>query len=313
MPQSRLDDPLLAPGHHLNTPDGHVLWWAAGGPADAGAVLVVHGGPGGRSRPQPLQWLQGARWLCPDQRGCGRSQPRGELRHNTLAHLLDDLDRVLDAAGIPAVALLAGSWGAVLALEYARTRPGRVRGLMLRSAFLGSVAEVDAFFAPWATWTRGSGLSAVGPLAHVDAAGRVDETAAHAWRDFEDYQARPGGLGAAGGENLRFDAAASPPADAATLDSLAVQAHYLRAHCFLPPDARLRWQRSLSALRVPVTLVHGTADAVCPADNSRWLATLWPQAELNLVPGAGHRMDDPRLANALRAAAARWLQELGPR
>jgi proline iminopeptidase len=306
-----MENPEFDSRQWVDRGDGHRLWYATGGPATAPAVLVIHGGPGGRSRAAPLQWLGGRalRWLCWDQRGCGRSEAADPLQHNTLAHTLADIDALLDHCGVASVALLAGSWGAVVALEYLRTRPQRVNGLLLRSAFLGSDAEVNAFFAPWAGWAGAAvpaPLSQPGTVACNDGTGKIPAALAQAWRDFEALQSRAGGIA----PNDRYNAA-SAPADEAARRSFAVQLHYLRRHCFLPPQARERWQRALPALRPgPIAIVHGDADATCPAANSAWLASLWPQAEWCCVEGAGHAMGSEPMQQALRAVTGRWADQL---
>ena len=309
-----------ARARELDADAPHRLWWAQGGVADADAptVLVIHGGPGGRSRDEPLGWLVGAgvRWLCWDQRGCGRSQPAGAREHNDLQALLGDIDRLLSAAQVDRVAILAGSWGVVPALEYARTRPARVHGLMLRSAFLGSRDEVEAFFEPWALWLGDAGrqwlghdtVSRSGALAGVDADGRVPPRLAWAWSEFEGHQARPGGVAASG---ARFQAPAQEPPSGDAVAGLEVQAHFLRHDCFLSADAREQWQQALGAASLgPTVLVHGSDDTVCPIASTEWLARLWPHAGVERVAGAGHRMGDARLAPRLREAAQAWCLRL---
>lgn len=308
----------------LDVGHGHRLWWAHGGVADAAApwVVVIHGGPGGRSRNEPLAWLAGARvrWLCWDQRGCGRSRPAGERAHNDLAHLLDDLDALLEAVGASRVALLAGSWGAVPALEYARTRPDRVHGLLLRSAFTALDDEVRAFFEPWDAWLGEAGrgwlgaagaaqpalhtVSRYGACAAVGADGRVAPRLAWAWSAFENEQCRPGGLARSG---ATFAPPAGEPGDA-DVAAYEIQAHYLVHRCFVPEGAQALWRRDPPP--GPLALVHGCDDQACPVENSRAFAQAWPQAQVDLVEGAGHRMGDERLAPRLRAAVQAWCSRL---
>lgn len=336
-PSSTADLPLENPWslaaavpRELDVGQGHRLWWAQGGSTHEGApvVLVIHGGPGGRSRDEPLNWLAGTpvRWLCWDQRGCGRSrwvgpgdggESGGELAgagpndHNDLDLLLHDIDLLLAAAQVGRVAILAGSWGAVPALEYARTRAGRVTALMLRSAFLGSRAEVDAFFEPWAHWLGEAGkawlgrdtVSRSGALAWLGPNAAVSARLAWAWSEFEGLQAAAGGLARSG---TTFNSPAQEPqGDAA--GALEVQAHFLMHDCFLPADVRGLWQQSLAAAPLgPIVLVHGADDAVCPVASTEWLARLWPQARVEWVADAGHRMGDPQLGPRLREAAQAW-------
>ncbi|MES2257391.1 MAG: alpha/beta fold hydrolase [Pseudomonadota bacterium] len=56
---------------------------------------------------------------------------------------------------------------------------------------------------------------------------------------------------------------------------------------------------SLTALRMPVLLLWGDADAISPVSVGRRLATLLPRAELHVFPGGGHD-----LANAMASDVA---------
>jgi len=99
--------------------------------------LVIHGGPGASCHPgllAPLQ-LGRQRAVLPDQRGAGRSRPAGRLAGNHTDQLVADLETLRRHLGIERWALLAGSWGTVVALRYAQVHPDRVTRLVLRGAF----------------------------------------------------------------------------------------------------------------------------------------------------------------------------------
>ena len=73
-----------------------------------------------------------------DQRGCGRSRPKGSRDNNTLPHLIADLEMIRAKFGIQRWMVVGGSWGATLALAYAQAHPDRVTGIVLRATFLGT-------------------------------------------------------------------------------------------------------------------------------------------------------------------------------
>ncbi|MCW7541732.1 alpha/beta fold hydrolase [Aquabacterium sp. A7-Y] len=308
----------LGPGELLDTGEGHRLWWSQSGPADAPAVLVVHGGPGGRSRPDPWSWLEGLPVLrvCWDQRGCGRSQPPGRCEDNTLSHLLDDVDRLRERLGGRRLALLAGSWGAVPALQYALLRPQAVWGLLLRSPFLARPEEIAAYFSCWDRWLGPAGLRLLGLGQEGTAALLARREAAtprllQAWQAFEQAHAGPGGSAAAA--PWRGPRGAPEPGPLAEAQaSWQVFVHFLRHACFLPDDAPARWQQMLAGWRQgPLAFVHGESDATCPVGNTRWLQqAAGGAARVRLVPGAGHRISDPLLAPVLREEARRWARQL---
>jgi proline iminopeptidase len=334
-----------ASSHWLAPRDGHRIWWHAEGDAQAQAVLVVHGGPGGRTREESLApWrATGLRVLAFDQRGSGRSEPLGETRANTLDGLVEDMERIRIAAGLQRWALAAGSWGARLAVAYAARHAQRVSALWLRSPFMGALAETRRYIAPWRGWLGDAGAAWLGESA-AEAVNSLyrdpdpavgDDTGlsrgllpplldsvhlALAWSAFDDVQSAPGGVVAS---QVRCDvsrlAAAigerrGPSASAQVLASWRVHAiHALRrwgaadAQEGAWPEARelaRRWQG-------PVEIVAGSEDATCDPDTALQLAHLWPDARCHLVPGAGHRMNDERLAPGLAQAARALAGRLG--
>ncbi len=50
---------------------------------------------------------------------------------------------------------------------------------------------------------------------------------------------------------------------------------------------------------VPATIVHGRYDMVCPVAQAWALHRVWPQAELQIIPAAGHSAFEPGIMNAL--------------
>ncbi|MFJ8112226.1 alpha/beta fold hydrolase [Streptomyces sp. NPDC096132] len=112
----------------LRADDGVRLWASASG---RGAPLVLcHGGAGLWDMFGDVAALLGdaARVIRWDQRGCGRSQ-RCDGPWTT-ARSVADLDAVRRHVGLGRIALLGHSWGAQLALAYARAHPERVSALI---------------------------------------------------------------------------------------------------------------------------------------------------------------------------------------
>ena len=81
-----------------------------------------------------------------DQRGAGRSRPKGGLEANTLPHLIADMETIRESLGFKRWMIVGGSWGATLALAYAEAHPARVSGIVLRATFLGTRAELEQAF-----------------------------------------------------------------------------------------------------------------------------------------------------------------------
>lgn len=292
----------------LRTPDGHRLHVRQCGPADGEPWLVLHGGPGSGCGPAMAAWFDPGRHrvVMPDQRGAGRSRPAGSLRRNHTGALLADLEQLRRTLGIARWGVVGGSWGAALALAYAARYPEAVAALVLRGSFLTGRDDIHRLFAPHPESDRMlRRVIAQGERLH-DARARLLTVArvfqsgtrvtkrdtARTWRARElsmlCLPARPAAR------------RPSPRADQALVAKYRIQAHYLRRRGGLGKPALLKAAAALGAHALPVTLLHGRADAVCRPANALRLQALMPQARLVWVPG-GH-LAEGAMAEALRAA-----------
>ncbi len=132
----------------LDVGDGHELYVESVGRADGIPAIYLHGGPGSGCQPDHRQLFDPERFCAVlfDQRGCGRSRPKGSREHNTTAHLIADMEKIREKFGFDRWMVVGGSWGATLALAYAEAHPERVSGIALRATFLGTRAEVETAF-----------------------------------------------------------------------------------------------------------------------------------------------------------------------
>jgi proline iminopeptidase len=99
-------------------------------------IIVVHGGPGlDHAYLQPgLDALATRNTLIYyDQRGTGRSNAALDSTAINVDAFIEDIDALRQALGYERVSLLAHSWGALLALEYAARHPAALRALILMS------------------------------------------------------------------------------------------------------------------------------------------------------------------------------------
>lgn len=279
-----LPEPLLAWDHGwLELSAGHRLYYEQWGRTDGPVALVLHGGPGSgfsdrlRSFFNPAQF----RVVAFDQRGCGRSTPRGSCRANTTDHLLADIEQLREALGVTRWLVVGGSWGATLGLAYATRYRERVTGLLLRGFFWPGAADIEVFFAdqPWRQWA----------VQLTDSSTPVRHAAALAWWQWE---------------LIRSGAQDSPALSTSQLDALCdryrVQAHYLLHGCWLDEAALGCGASTLSDL--PIQFLHGSADQVCPLPSARRVHGWLPGSHWRTVPGAGHDPFHPAMAQAMREA-----------
>ena len=104
----------------LDVGAGHRVYWEQSGHSVGIPVLFCHGGPGSSCSPAHRRFFDPARYraILFDQRGCGRSQPLGETRHNTTWDLVADMEALRRHLEVERWLLFGGSWGATLALAY---------------------------------------------------------------------------------------------------------------------------------------------------------------------------------------------------
>src|SRR5882757_4037910 len=141
-PFAPLTSGLLAVG------DGHEIHVESVGRDGGIPAVYLHGGPGSGCQPDHRRLFDPERFhaVLFDQRGAGRSRPKGSLEANTLAHLIADMEMIREKFGFARWMVVGGSWGATLALAYAEAHPARVSGLVLRATFLGTRAELEQAF-----------------------------------------------------------------------------------------------------------------------------------------------------------------------
>ncbi|GIU11291.1 MULTISPECIES: alpha/beta fold hydrolase [unclassified Shewanella] len=129
----------------LDVGDDHQLYVAQYGNPNGIPLLYLHGGPGAGCSTEDLKLfdLSVYQVILLDQRGAGRSRPRGELKHNNLHALLDDIERVRCWLNVPQWMLAGGSFGATLALLYSACYPNRVVSQVLWGLFIPNPAGIE--------------------------------------------------------------------------------------------------------------------------------------------------------------------------
>jgi proline iminopeptidase len=302
--------PALEPFAQQQLPvgDGHAIYVEQSGNPHGFPAIFLHGGPGSHTRPLHRRFFDPRvyRIVLFDQRGCGRSVPRGGTEQNTTRHLVEDIDALRERLGLERVMLFGGSWGATLALAYARAYPQRVAAMVLRGVFLGTRAEVGWYLGglgrlvprAWQALAQGAGSDL---LAHYHAlVNRHDEAAAQRWIAYEDaVMTLDAGEGAAAG---------APQDPATALARARVQLHFLVHDCFLGPGELMDGMTRVGDARV--LIVQGGRDRVCPPRAALELAERLPRAELRLIENGGHSALAPEMAQALRRATDDLRQHL---
>jgi proline iminopeptidase len=124
----------------------HRVYWECYGDPTGRPGLILHGGPGSGCSAGQRQFFDPSLYntMLFDQRGSGRSRPLAsdpdaDLRDNTTAHLIADIEALRELRGAERWTILGLSWGTTLGLAYAQTHPDRVDALLL--AFVGTTSH----------------------------------------------------------------------------------------------------------------------------------------------------------------------------
>jgi len=293
---------------HIRVSDVHELYYEQCGTPNGKPVVFLHGGPGAGLIPDYRRFFDPAayRVILFEQRGSGRSRPHASLDDNTTWHLVADIEKIREEFGIDQWLVFGGSWGSTLALAYAVTHPERVRGLVLRGIFLCRPKEIRWFY------EEGLGASAIYPdnweeyLTIIPEAERGDLIGAYYRRLTSDD------------ESTRFEAAKAWATwegsalkllpDQKGIDDFTepdkaiavarIECHYFVNNCFFETDNYLL--EHLERIRhIPAVIVHGRYDVICPVMNAWDLHRAWPEAELNIIPDAGHAATERGIIDAL--------------
>ncbi len=160
--------PGLGTGPHTLIVGGVRLWYCVAGRGAPGAAPVVflHGGPGQGS--QHFAALVGPllepalRMVYLDQRGSGRSE-RPWTDEYSLDRLVEDIEALRAALGVPRIALIGHSFGVALALEYAAKYPDRVARMVLASGLSDAPALGRTMCARLREWDPAAYARSVAP------------------------------------------------------------------------------------------------------------------------------------------------------
>lgn len=302
--------------HLVEVSGGHTLYVEECGIPDGIPVVFVHGGPGAGCSERDRRFFDPEiyRIILFDQRGAGRSQPHASLEQNTTQDLIADMEIIRSTLAVEEWLLFGGSWGSTLSLLYAQSHTERVSGLILRGIFLCRRQDVE--------WFYQSGANRIFPDYWQDFTAMIPECE----RDnmLRAYHRRLVG----DNELTRMGAAKAWSlweARCATLDpspnvvahfgdphvALAmarIEAHYFMNDAFIEPNQICLNADRLSGL--PVVIVHGRYDVVCPVEQAQALHRALPDAELSIIRDAGHASSEAGILDALIRATDKLADQL---
>jgi proline iminopeptidase len=297
----------------LQVSELHQIYFEVSGNPEGKPVVVLHGGPGGGAPPFYRQYFDPTRWqiVLFDQRGCGKSLPNAELRENTTWDLVADIAKLRSHLNIDCWVVFGGSWGSTLSLAYSQTHPDQCLALILRGIFLLRHQELQWFYQEgcnyifpdaWEEYLKPIPLEErhdlltayYKRLTSPDLSIRLE--AARAWSIWEASTSK-----LLQDPNLMATFGADQFADAFAR----IECHYFINKGFLHSEDQLL--RQVDRIRhLPAVIVQGRYDVVCPMVSAWDLHRVWQEAELMVIPDAGHSMTEPGIRSALIEATDRF-------
>lgn len=293
----------------------HELYYEQTGNPNGQPAVFLHGGPGAGLIPDYRRFFdpETYRVVLFEQRGCGRSTPHASLEDNTTWHLVDDIEKLREHLGIDRWLVFGGSWGSTLSLAYAQMHPDRVTALVLRGIFLCREKELRWFY------QAGEGASAIFPdlwedyVNVIPPAERGDMlTAYHRRLMSDDEKVRLEAAKAWSvweGSILKLipdqDVIRNSGEDQFALAVARIEAHYFVNKAFFDSDNYLI--ENVGKIRhIPSVIVQGRYDIVCPMMSAWELHRAWPEADMQIVPDAGHASTEPGIIDQLVTATDRF-------
>ncbi|MEQ8972078.1 MAG: prolyl aminopeptidase [Coleofasciculus sp. C1-SOL-03] len=291
----------------------HRIYYEESGNPEGKPVVVLHGGPGGGSQPFYRQYFNPNQWriVVFDQRGSGKSTPHAQLQENTTWDLVGDIEKLRLHLGIEQWVVFGGSWGSTLSLAYSQTHPERCRGLILRGIFMLRQKELRWFYQEGASYIFPDAWEHyIKPIPEAERDDfimayyqrltspdpQVRQAAARAWSVWEASTSK-----LLQDPNLMQKFSKSDFAEAFAR----IECHYFINKGFFESEDQLL--QNVDRIRhIPGVIVQGRYDVVCPMISTWELHQVWSEAELIVVPDAGHAMTEPGIRSALLEATDKF-------
>jgi proline iminopeptidase len=319
----------------LARPGGDELYYEVGGNPRGRSVIFVHGGPGAYSDPEDRGWFDPAVYniVIFDQRGAGKSRPAAGAPTTPPSHFagmtikthIEDMEALRKHLGIDQWVVFGGSWGSTLSLAYAEEHPERLLGLILRGIYTGTHEEHEAIYggdmpdvfpeahAVLSAKAKAGGVLGEGGKPDIIASYRRlvmdnDTAAMGIWSLYEEYVTNPDRRGEALELMQRLASGGDPSEAASILDAERRATAIFQVVLFpdLEKNQRLVDSRKMSTIKVPVYVVQGAEDPICPPRFADAMVAALRQAKVQVdykkVPTGGHSAHSEQMAHWLLLA-----------
>ena len=284
----------------------HSIYYATYGNVTGKPVLFIHGGPGGGTTPDMARFFNPKKYyiILVDQRGCGKSKPSAELRENNTNNLINDFEQLRQHLQIKQWMLFGGSWGSTLSLAYAIKYPHHITEIIVRGIFFCTDEEVKWFDEP----NGANNLNPEGwklfkkPLKYKkDKTGFMQEyvkcfqekgkyTKEDKDKCLLNWSVWETSMSSIHKKKLSEIIKETKKDNYKQVS--AIEAHYFKNKCFFTPYYITQKQNINKLKKIPMVIVQGIYDFLCPFINAYKLHQLLPHAQFYPTV-AGHTAMDP--------------------
>jgi proline iminopeptidase len=196
-------------------------------------------------------------------------------------------------------------------LAYGVKYPQYLRGLILRGVFLSREKELDWFLKDVDQFFPENHELLLNHIDNINKDNLVEEytrlvfgsnfdiakKAAVAWNKFEGsiLKLLPTSDNTSNNEEINYEF---------ELARAKVQLHYINNLCFIDGDAILNKVKVLQ--NIPIEIVQGRYDMVCPPKTAYDLKQRLPHSNLNMIPDAGHSASETGTLSSLICATEKF-------
>ena len=299
--------------HHIKLKQHKVYFEEYGNPKGI-PVLFLHGGPGSGCNDSQKSFFNYKKFrvIFIDQRGSGKSTPRSSTKNNTTQFLIEDIEKIRELLEISSWLIVGGSWGATLAIAYAQEHTNRIKGMILRSLFLGTKKELDWAFLKAPLMFRPKLISNIISVLNIkkisspiNVLGNMLESknvnkrilGAELWLEYE------GNLSTLHyeGDNIKriFE---NKNFTKKRLNSLPntpfMEWHYIKNNFFLKENQLIKQKRKL--VNVPISIIQSNYDLLCPPYTSFIFSQELNKTKIHKISKAGHYISDPGVKEKMK-------------
>ena len=307
--------PEIEPNKEYQLPCGslHNIYVEESGNPNGQPIIFLHGGPGGGCGAKQRRFFDPKHYriILFDQRGCGKSTPLGETKENTTEDLISDIETIRKHFNIEKWILFGGSWGSSLALAYGIKYPEYLTGLILRGVFLSREKELDWFLKDVDQFFPENHKLLLSHKDNINKGNLLKEytdlvfgsnfdtakKAAVAWNKFEGsiLKLLPTSELNNSDQDINYEF---------ELARAKVQLHYINNFCFIDGNDILKKITVLG--NIPIEVVQGRYDMVCPPKTAYELKQKLPNSKLTIINNAGHSASEDGTLSALVCATEKF-------